>query len=104
MVDEAPPGMAASDEKMAFADSLGVLDYVRTSAPWKGTKEIEEVLNQYYNCLDYGGRIYMTKSMPAHFSPAWLLVSFSEASRACPYHMLLFFSTSSPSFVLVSAT
>ena len=61
------------DEKMTFTKSLDVLDFVRTSAPWKGTKDIEEALNQYYNCLDYGGRIYQTKSMPEHFSEAWLL-------------------------------
>ena len=62
-----------SDEKMTFEHSLDVLDFIRTSTPWKGTKDIEEALNQYYNCLDYGGRIYQTKSMPEHFSSAWLL-------------------------------
>lgn len=71
--EDVPSDMAHSDEKMTFTDSLDVLDFVRTSVPWKGTKDIEEALNQYYNCLDYGGRIFMTKSMPDHFSSAWLL-------------------------------
>eukprot|EP00977_Amphora_coffeiformis_P014830 scaffold4231_cov110-Amphora_coffeaeformis.AAC.1 len=72
---EEPTNEMAShpDEKMTFTKSLDVLDFVRTSVPWKGTKDIEEALNQYYNCLDYGGRIYQTKSMPEHFSEAWLL-------------------------------
>lgn len=72
--EEPPNEMTAHpDEKMTFTKSMDVLDFVRTSAPWKGTKEIEEALNQYYNCLDYGGRIFQTKSMPEHFSEAWLL-------------------------------
>lgn len=61
------------EEKLSFTDFMEILDFVRTVPPWKGTREIEEALNQYYNCLDYGGRIYQTKSMPDHFSAAWLL-------------------------------
>ena len=72
--EESPVEMGpSSDEKVSFSKSVDVLDFVRTAAPWKGTKEIDEALHQYYNCLDYGGRIYQTKSMPDHFSSAWLL-------------------------------
>jgi len=60
-------------EKREFTNSLEVLEYVRTTVPWKGTKEIDDALNQYYTCVDFGGRIYNTRGMPKHFSPAWLL-------------------------------
>ena len=59
--------------QMEFGSPLEVLDYIRNTVPWKGTKDIEDALNQYYTCIDFGGRIYNTKGMPKHFSPAWLL-------------------------------
>ena len=64
---------AEQETKLEFDSQLQVLDYVRNTAPWKGTKEIDGSLNQYYTCIDFGGRIYNTRGMPKHFSPSWLL-------------------------------
>ena len=60
-------------ETIEFRSHLAMLDYVRTTPPWKNNKKIQGALSKYYSCLDYGGRIFQTPSMPAHFSPEWLL-------------------------------
>ena len=55
-----------------FTDHIRVLDYIR-SGNFKPNRELEEALDKYYSCLDYGGRVYNTPSMPENFSSVWLL-------------------------------
>lgn len=67
----------ANDEEQHLAEGLEfknhvlLLDHVRTC--WRSTKSILTALAKYYSCLDYGGRIYQTPSMPERFSSEWLL-------------------------------
>lgn len=76
------------EEKIELPSPAAVVDYIRTTLPWKGSREIDEALSQYYNCLEYGGRIYNTKVMPKHFSPAWLLAKVApKQKRAKKLHM-----------------
>lgn len=56
-----------------FRDHVALLDHIRNNDPWKSDSKLLEALNQYYNCLDYGGRIYNTDAMPKQFSAEWLL-------------------------------
>ena len=60
-------------QKKEFSNPTEVMDFIRTTSPWKGTREIDMAVSQYYTCVDFGGRIYNTRGMPTHFSPGWLL-------------------------------
>ncbi len=74
--EEVPPTAVEDDSDsvaLEFRDHLELLDFVRTTSPWKNIKSVQTALNTYYSCLDYGGRIYQTPSMPQHFSSEWLL-------------------------------
>lgn len=61
------------DGKVCFKEHVPLLDYLRTSYGWKNSKDVRTALSQYYNCIEFGGRVYYTSSMPKHFSPEWLL-------------------------------
>jgi hypothetical protein len=60
-----------------FRDHITLLDFVRSTKPWKGDNGVQEALEQYYNCLDYGGRIFGTDAMPKNFNSEWLLAKVS---------------------------
>jgi hypothetical protein len=60
-----------------FRDHLSLLDFVRSTKPWKSDNGVQEALEQYYNCLDYGGRIFGTDAMPKNFNSEWLLAKVS---------------------------
>lgn len=62
-----------SSEDVEFRDHISLLDYLRTHVPSKANHSVMEALNQYYGCLDYGGRVFYTSSMPNHFSAEWLM-------------------------------
>jgi hypothetical protein len=62
---------AISNDALEFTDHVSVLDHVR--ATYANDKDIQDALNQYYNCLEYGGRIFYTSLMPERFSAEWLL-------------------------------
>jgi len=78
---EANAAAGAVSELIEFSDHVQVLDFVRKTAPWKSSNAVLEVLNQYYNCLDYGGRILYTASAPANFSAEWLLAKIAPRPR-----------------------
>jgi hypothetical protein len=63
-----------------FRDHITLLDFVRSTKPWKGDNGVQEALEQYYNCLDYGGRIFGTDAMPKNFNSEWLLAKVSPKS------------------------
>lgn len=60
-----------------FHDHITLLDFVRSTKAWKGDNGVQEALEQYYNCLDYGGRIFGTDAMPKNFNSEWLLAKVS---------------------------
>jgi hypothetical protein len=60
-----------------FRDHITLLDFVRSTRPWKSDNGVQEALEQYYNCLDYGGRIFGTDAMPKNFNSEWLLAKIS---------------------------
>ena len=74
-------GRSGNSHAVEFKDHIELLDYVRKTAPWKSNNAMLEVLNQYYNCLDYGGRIVYTASAPDHFSSEWLLAKIAPRPR-----------------------
>jgi MRG len=63
----------SSSEFLEFRDHIPLLDYIRSHAPWKSSPVLQEAMNQYYGCIDYGGRVFYTSCMPARFSSEWLL-------------------------------
>ena len=67
-----------TEATLEFRDHIEILDHVRTHAPWKSNRSVQASLGKYYSCLDYGGRIYQTPSMPERFSSEWLL------AKICP--------------------
>jgi hypothetical protein len=56
-----------------FTDHRQVLDSVRLSTYGKYNQDLQEALKLYYCCLEYGGRVWNTSSMPKNFSAEWLL-------------------------------
>ena len=56
-----------------FKDHILIMDYIRTTEPWSNNRAIGEACDTYYRCLEYGGRICHTPSMPRQFSAEWLL-------------------------------
>jgi hypothetical protein len=74
--EESNPSGGGDDTEsdgLEFRDHVLLLDFVRNTSVWKNNKNIQAALSKYYSCLDYGGRIYQTPSMPKHFSSEWLL-------------------------------
>jgi hypothetical protein len=55
-----------------FKSHLDVMDFIQSAEPWKSMDSLCEMVEKYYNCLQYGGKIYHTATMPSHFSSEWL--------------------------------
>jgi hypothetical protein len=70
-----------------FHDHVALLDFIRTTAPWKGDKRLNEALDQYYNSLEYGGRIFGTSAMPKNFNSEWLLAKVAPRKSRKRSHM-----------------
>jgi hypothetical protein len=66
-----------NDDELIFTDHRDVIDHLRKecSKTLKSNEqqEIQDILDTYYGCIEYAGRIYGTSSMPKHFSTHWLL-------------------------------
>jgi hypothetical protein len=67
--------MIDSANKMTeYGSHIEVLDFVRGVAIGRrDNSDLQDSLNLYYSCLDYGGRVSYTPSMPTKFSSEWLL-------------------------------
>jgi hypothetical protein len=61
-----------SDVSDGFKSYLDVMDFIQSTEPWKSNDSVVEMVEKYYNCLEYGGKIYNTATMPSHFSSEWL--------------------------------
>jgi hypothetical protein len=68
---------SSETSNVEFRDHITLLDFVRSTKPWKNDNGVQEALEQYYNCLDYGGRIFGTDAMPKNFNSEWLLAKIS---------------------------
>jgi hypothetical protein len=68
-------------EKVAFKEHFPLIDFLRTTEPWKQYKEVRTALNQYYNCLEFGGRVFYTQSQPKYFSSEWLLAKVAPPRK-----------------------
>jgi hypothetical protein len=84
-----PDDLEAFEEQMSienFSDHVKLLDVVRREDA-RGNRDIQEALDRYYSCLDYGGRVYNTPSMPDNFSSHWLLAKIlpKDVHHASPY-------------------
>jgi len=74
-------GDGGTSDQPEFRDHVELLDFVRNTSPWKSQNFVLEGLNQYYNCIEYGGRIYGTASAPEHFTSEWLLAKVAPRTR-----------------------
>lgn len=64
-----------------FTDHIRLLEYLSTTSPWSETDDVLESLNQYYECLEFGGRIYNTDAMPKGFNAEWLLAQVTDSAH-----------------------
>lgn len=82
--DSKPPAAIAvekstsSEEQAAapvleFKSHTDLLNYLANTAPWNKKDDIRERIQQYYDCVKYGGDIYDTNAMPKSYSSEWLL-------------------------------
>jgi hypothetical protein len=71
----------SSDSQVEFKSHVSLMKFLQTSAPWKDKPDLQDAIAQYYNCLDYGGRIFNTNAMPPHFSSEWLLAKIAPRGR-----------------------
>jgi MRG len=60
------------DISEGFKSHLDVMNFLQCTEPWKSMEALVEMVEKYYNCLEYGGKIYNTTTMPSHFSSEWL--------------------------------
>jgi hypothetical protein len=70
-----------SENGLEFKSHIKLMTYLKTTSPWKDKGELQDAIDQYYNCLEYGGRIYNTNAMPLHFSSEWLLAKIAPRGR-----------------------
>jgi hypothetical protein len=63
--------------QIEFTNHLNVLDHICAEEPWKDDQYIQEMMNQYYTCIEQGGRIYNTASEPLFFSSEWVLAKYA---------------------------
>ena len=56
-----------------FKNHIVLMDYLQTTSPWAEKPELAKAIEKYYNCIEYGGRVYNTKEMPVHFNSEWIL-------------------------------
>jgi len=61
-----------------FNNHLGVMDYIQSMEPWRSQKPLAETISKYYNCLDYGGKIFNTDRSPPIFSSEWLYLKLAS--------------------------
>ena len=63
----------ASVENLSFRSHIDVMKYIQSNEPWKSTKSLVEMVDMYYSCLEYGGKLYNTNGSSADtFSSEWL--------------------------------
>ena len=55
-----------------FNSHIDVMEYIQSTEPWKSKKPLAEMISKYYNCLDYGGKLYGTKKSGPTLSSEWL--------------------------------
>jgi hypothetical protein len=80
--DESGDGSLNSDTPSEFKNHILLMDYLQNTSPWDEQRELMDAIELYYNCLDYGGRIYNTSAMPLHFNSEWLLSKVVPPGRA----------------------
>jgi MRG len=80
--DESGDGSLSSDTPSEFKNHILLMNYLQNTSPWDEQRELMDAIELYYNCLDYGGRIYNTSAMPIHFNSEWLLSKVVPPSRA----------------------
>ena len=80
-----------NENELVFTNHRAVIDYIRNSDSKNNHKlskssqeEIDDVLDTYYACIEYAGRIYGTPSMPQHFSTRWLLHKMTTLGQLPP--------------------
>jgi hypothetical protein len=78
---ESGGGSTPTDDSIEFKDHILLLEYLKATAPWKDKLSLVEAIDQYYNCLGYGGRIYNTNAMPVHFNSEWILSKVAPRSK-----------------------
>lgn len=61
------------EEKVPMKEFSNHVRLIASLGKGEADDDLQEALDRYYACLEYGGRVYMTKEMPKHFSSAWLV-------------------------------
>jgi hypothetical protein len=62
-----------SVKNLSFRSHIDVMKYIQSNEPWKSTKSLVEMVDMYYICLEYGGKLYNTNGSSVDtFSSEWL--------------------------------
>jgi len=69
--------IGGSDSNDGFKTHIDVLKFIQSTEPWNSMGHLGEMVEKYYNCLEYGGKIVNTSSSPLNFSSEWLLAKVS---------------------------
>jgi hypothetical protein len=63
----------ASVKNLSFRSHIDVMKYIQSNEPWKSSKSLVEMVDMYYSCLEYGGKLYNTNGSSVDtFSSEWL--------------------------------
>ena len=56
-----------------FTNHAEVVAFIDETPPWSEMADIRECIQKYYDCVAYGGEIYLTNVMPKNFGSEWIL-------------------------------
>lgn len=74
-----------SNDGTEFRNHIEVLEYIKSTSPWKSNSELTAAMESYYRCVTWGGSMFNTADMPQHFSSEWILAKLGHGqSHAMP--------------------
>jgi hypothetical protein len=68
-----------SDVDDGFKSHIDVMEFLQSSQPWISMESLQEAIEKYYNCLEYGGKIVNTSKSPLNFSSEWLYAKIAPS-------------------------
>jgi hypothetical protein len=63
-----------------FKSHIDLLAYIEKTT-WNERADLRERIDRYYQCIAYGGELYMTNAMPKNFNSEWILSKLVPPDR-----------------------
>jgi hypothetical protein len=66
------PKVTSGVPVVEFKSHTDLLTHIEKT-PWNARADLRERIGQYYQCVAYGGELYMSNAMPKNFNSEWIL-------------------------------